>query len=60
MHQSTVEAIAHEFAGLEVSIATDIEVKIAKLLIGCGFLKIESHSLDGDVYQTFELIKDGE
>ena len=55
MHQSTVEAIAREFSGLEVDIATDIETRIAKLLIGCGFLKVESHTLDGAVYETFEL-----
>jgi len=50
MHQTTVEAISRELEGLEVSIATDVETRIAKILIGCGFLKIVDH----EDHQTFE------
>jgi hypothetical protein len=54
MHQVTVEAIARELAGLEVDIATDVETRIAKLLIGCGYLRVDNHR-DGDItYSTFE------
>lgn len=60
MHQVTVEAIARELAGLEVDDATDVETRIAKLLIGCGYLQTVNHVEDGVVFSTtFETTMEG-